>query len=206
MNERFNHDLLPVPRTTAAAEGMRRRLWTVAEIEAMVAAGIIGQDERFELIGGEVVPMSPKGAWHDNVKIEVNAHLQRTVPGDLRVAQETTLRLDESAFLEPDFIVFPRSVPLEDLCAFNVLLALEIADSSLAYDIGRKISIYAAYGMAEVWVIDARRLVTHVFRALGAEGYRQIAERPADFDLAPWRAEEIRLNLAALGLMPQREE
>jgi len=206
MNERFNHDLLPAPRTTAAAEGMRRRLWTVAEIEAMVAAGIIGEDERVELIGGEVVPMSPKGAWHESVKIAINRHLQRTVPDTFIVAPETTLRLDESGFLEPDFIVFPSTVPIESLRGFNVLLAIEVADSSLAYDIGRKISIYAAYGIPEVWVIDARRLVTHVFSALGAEGYRQIAERPADFDLVPWRAEAIRLNLAALGLAPAREE
>ena len=50
------------PETTRAAEGMPRRPWRRAEIEAMVAAGIVEEDERFELIGGEVVPMSPKGA------------------------------------------------------------------------------------------------------------------------------------------------
>ena len=44
----------------------------------MVEAGIIDEDERFELIGGEVVPMSPKGARHEMVKIELNEHLQRT--------------------------------------------------------------------------------------------------------------------------------
>jgi len=49
------------PVTTQAAEGMPRRAWTVAEVEAMVAAGIIAETERIELIGGEIVPMSPKG-------------------------------------------------------------------------------------------------------------------------------------------------
>jgi hypothetical protein len=50
------------PLTTRAAEGLERRRFSVAEIEAMVQAGVIEEDERFELIGGEVVPMSPKGA------------------------------------------------------------------------------------------------------------------------------------------------
>lgn len=109
MNERFHLDL-PWPETTQAAEGMPRRPWTVAEIEAMVQAGIIAEDERFELIGGEVVPMLPKGGRHEMVKMELNWHFQRTAPRSLWVAQETTLRLDDKSFLEPDFCVFPRSV------------------------------------------------------------------------------------------------
>ena len=60
MNTHFRPPGTPV--STRAAEGLERRVWTVAEIEAMVAAGIIDEDERFELIDGEVVPMSPKGA------------------------------------------------------------------------------------------------------------------------------------------------
>lgn len=58
----------PRDRTTQAAEGMLRRRFTVEELEAMVAAGILGEDERIELIGGEVVPMSPKGNSHEVLK------------------------------------------------------------------------------------------------------------------------------------------
>jgi hypothetical protein len=58
----------PFPTATQAAEGLPRRRWSVAEIEAMVAEGIILEDERFEMIGGEVVPMSPKGNRHELVK------------------------------------------------------------------------------------------------------------------------------------------
>jgi len=49
-------------RVTSAAEGLPRRRFTVAEVEAMVAAGVMEEDERVELIGGELVPMSPKGS------------------------------------------------------------------------------------------------------------------------------------------------
>ena len=55
-------------RVTSAAEGLPRRRFTVAEVEAMVAAGVMEEDERVELIGGELVPMSPKGLEHEVLK------------------------------------------------------------------------------------------------------------------------------------------
>ena len=57
-----------VARVTSAAEGLPRRRFTVAEVEAMVAAGVMEEDERVELIGGELVPMSPKGNHHEVLK------------------------------------------------------------------------------------------------------------------------------------------
>lgn len=204
MNERFRLDP-PWPATTQAAEGMRRRPWTVAEIEAMVKAGIIDEDERFELIGGEVVPMSPKGARHEMVKIDLNRHLQRTAADDLRIAPETTLRLDEISFVEPDFCVFPRTISPGDMRGYDVLLAIEVADTSLRYDLGRKISTYAAYGIPEVWVINANTLVTRVHRALGVAGYRDVAEFGPETELEAVRVPSIRVSLAALGLTPVKD-
>lgn len=202
MNERFQPDLV-WPATTQAAEGMPRRPWTVAEIEAMVAAGIISEDERFELIGGEVVPMSPKGARHEMVKIEVNRHLQRVAADDLSVAQETTLRLDEHAFLEPDFCVFPRSIEPGKMRGYDVLLAIEVADTSLRYDLGRKLGTYAAYGIPEVWVINAHTLVTHVRRILWSEGYRESFDVGPEETMTAIKAPSVSMSLAALGLKPQ---
>lgn len=201
MNELLRHDLF-WPETTQAADGMPRRPWTVAEIEAMVAAGIILEDERFELIGGEVVPMLPKGGRHEMVKVDLNEHFQRLGLAQLRIAQETTLRLDEKSFLEPDFTVYPRSVYPGDLRGHHVLLAVEVADISLRYDLGRKIGVYAAYGIPEIWVIDAETLVTHVFRKLGAEGYRERFEAGPDATVIAAQAPEISMNLSALGLSP----
>jgi Uma2 family endonuclease len=192
----------PMPLTTQAAEGLPRRPWTVAEIEAMVAAGIIEEGERFELIGGEVVPMLPKGGRHEMMKMELNWHFQRTAPDDLWVAQETTLRLDPKSFLEPDFCVFPRSVTPGELRGHDVLLAVEVADTSLAYDRGRKISVYAAFGIPEVWVIDANSLVTYAYRQLGAEGYRTVLEAGPAEEIAAIRAKAVRYCLGSHGLRP----
>jgi Uma2 family endonuclease len=202
MNEHLRQDLLVEPGTTMAAEGMPRRAWTVAEIEAMVEAGIIDEDERFELIGGEVVPMSPKGARHEMVKIELNEHLQKTNTSDLSIAPETTLRLDEKSFVEPDFCVFPRSIGPGDMRGYDVLLAIEIADTSLRYDLGRKIGTYAAYGIPEVWVINALTLVTRVHKQLGPEGYHSVAELGPDETIGALRVPSVSVCLSALGLRP----
>lgn len=189
-----------LPLTTQAAEGLPRRRFTVAEIEAAVRAGVIEEDERFELIGGEIVPMSPKGAVHEWIKILLNEHFQRVRPDHLLVAQETTLRLDATTFVGPDFCVFRRDLPLTKLDGPAVVLAVEVADSSLAYDRGRKISVYAAFGVREVWVIDARRVVTRVHRHLGAEGYVDVFDEPATAPLIPTLAPELAARLADLGV------
>ena len=201
MNEHANL-FPPVPETTQAAEGLPRRPWTVAEIEAMMSAGIIDEDERFELIGGEVVPMLPKGGRHEMVKVELNRHFQRTIAEDLSIAPETTLRLDLKSFLEPDFCVFPRSIAPGDMRGYDVLLAVEVSDTSLAYDRGRKIGVYAAYGIPEVWVIDANSLITQVHRHLGAEGYRTVFEAGPNEEISALRAPTVAMCLARLGLKP----
>jgi Uma2 family endonuclease len=190
------------PLTTQAAEGLPRRRWTVAEIEEMVRAGIIEEDERFELIGGEVVPMAAKGARHEQVKIALNRYFQRAAPERLEIAQETTLRLDKDSFVEPDFCVFGRGLDLRLLDGEAVLLAVEVADSSLAYDLGRKIGIYAAYGMPEVWVINATTLVTRVHRGRTASGYSELMDLTSTERLTPALVPELAVRLANLGLEP----
>ncbi|WP_036292749.1 Uma2 family endonuclease [Methylosinus sp. PW1] len=204
----MNPHLRPIglPLETQAAEGLPRRCWSVAEIEEMLRAGIIDEDERFELIGGEVVPMSPRGARHEWVKIAVNRFLIKAAPSHLEVAPETTLRLDARTFVEPDFCVFPRGLPLTALDGPAVLLAIEVADSSLAYDKGRKISVYAAFGVREVWVVDAVRAVTFIHRRLGAAGYAEIVELAGAARLEPMLAPELAFSLAELGVTPGAEK
>jgi hypothetical protein len=72
MNERLRPSSLPT--TTQAAKGLARRRFSVAEIKRMVADGIIAEDERLELMGGELVPMSPKGNRHEVVKKGLQQH------------------------------------------------------------------------------------------------------------------------------------
>ena len=188
-------------RVTSAAEGLPRRRFTVAEVEAMVAAGVMEEDERVELIGGELVPMSPKGNQHEIVKSALVDRWIRSRPDDCRLTQETTFRLSEDTYLEPDVVIYPRTSGLRGLTGVNVLLVVEIANSSLRYDTGRKAALYASFGIRELWVIDAVRLTTRVFSEPAAEGYRNAQDFSPTDRLAPLIAPDaFALRLSELEL------
>jgi Uma2 family endonuclease len=185
--------------TTTAAEGLPRRRFTVTELEKIAAAGILTRDERLELIGGELVPMSPKGNQHEVLKAALLEHWYRAKPAELMLIPETTLRLSEDTFLEPDIVVYRRADGLANLNAQTALLVVEIADSSL-YDLGLKARIYASFGVAELWVIDAVKLQTCIHRDPTPTGYRSIADFPDSTELVPNLVSGLRLTLSALDL------
>jgi Uma2 family endonuclease len=178
-------------RVTSAAEGLPRRRFTVAEVEAMVAAGVMEEDERVELIGGELVPMSPKGNHHEVLKTALLRRWYRLAPDHLDLTPETTFRLSEDTYLEPDVVIYPRTSGLRGLTGANVLLVVEIADSSLSYEIGRKAALYASFGIRELWVIDAVLLATRVFREPAADGYRNAHDAGSADRLAPLFAPDV---------------
>jgi Uma2 family endonuclease len=184
-------------RVTSAAEGLPRRRFTVAEVEAMVAAGVMEEDERVELIGGELVPMSPKGNHHEVVKTALLRRWFRAAPDAVELTPETTFRLSEDTYLEPDVVVYPSAMEPKDLNGPNVLLVVEVADSSRRYDMGRKAKLYASFGVRELWVIDAVKLTARAFREPGADGYGEARDFTANERIAPLFAPEafaLRLN------------
>lgn len=196
MNQQFRSSGLSP--TTQAAEGLPRRRWTVAEIEALVQAGIIDEHERFELIGGEIVPMNPKGIQHETLKAALNIHFAANRPVGIVFAGETTFHLDEDSFVEPDFIFFRKADGLADLSPRTALLAVEVADTSLRWDLGRKARLYANFGIPELWVIDALTEVTHVHVAPSLESYGSIRQVPASDRVASTSVPGLSVTLAGI--------
>jgi Uma2 family endonuclease len=170
----------------------------VAEVEAMVAAGIMEEDERVELIGGELVPMSPKGNHHEVLKTKLIMEWVPRLPKGVLFTPETTFRLANDTYLEPDFTFYEASPGLKGLNGGNALLVVEIGDSSFAYDTGRKAALYASFGIRELWVIHAIRLETRVFREPAAEGYSSAKTLPAAELLTPLLLPSLGLRLADL--------
>lgn len=170
---------------TNAADGLARRAFTVAEVERMVELGVIAPDERFEILGGEIVPMSPKGNRHETLKVALARRWGKQCPEDCTLAQETGLRLSDYMYMEPDFLVFSRRVALASVLGPDILLAVEIADSSLDYDLHQKSRIYAAHGVRELWVIDAGRRCTHIHLGPGLDGYAWVVFREKPERLEP---------------------
>ncbi len=186
--------------TTTAAEGLPRRCFTVAELERMVAAGILDEDERIELIGGEIVPMSPKGRHHEILKSALNLYWARRLPDALLFSGETTFRLSTDTYLEPDFVFYPKTSGWVGLNPTTAALVVEVSDTSLGYDLGRKAALYATFGIAELWVIDAVKLETRIHRDPTPTGYRSLLDLPAGQRLVPVAAAELAVTLSELEL------
>ncbi len=166
---------------TRAAEGFDRRSFTVAEILRMQDAGIISEDESFELIEGEIVPLQAKTHVHELIKSALTLRVARALPDNLWFGVETTIYLSPNTFVEPDLVVYPRGLKLEAVKGADILLAVEVALTSLAYDRGLKASLYARHGVNELWVVDAARRITFVHSGPEGDQWRSIVERaPAE--------------------------
>jgi Uma2 family endonuclease len=148
--------------TTRAADGLSRWRWTVAEIEKMAEDGYFHDDERFELVGGEIVPMSPKGIRHEAIRGMLAYHFTRQAPDGIFIVSESQFNLADDTYLEPDILVRPIAIPMAKVRGGDALLVVEVADTSLRYDLNTKTPIYAAYGVPEYWVINAGTLTTMV--------------------------------------------
>lgn len=172
---------------TRAAEGFPRRAFTVDDIARMMDAGIIGEDEKFELIEGEIVMMASKGIGHERIKSALNIAVVRALSDHLTVGVEVTLRLTDTTMLEPDIAVFPKELFKRSSSGFAKLepgeahLVIEVAATSLAYDRGLKARLYARHHVSEFWVVDANERITWVHTGPSGDGWSSIVERgPSD--------------------------
>jgi Uma2 family endonuclease len=162
---------------TRAAEGFDRRSFTVSEILRMQDAGIVSEDENFELIEGEIVPMRAKTHMHELIKSTLNIGIARALPDRLWLGVESTIYLSAETFVEPDLVIYPKGIKLEDVKGSDILLAIEVAAASLAYDRGLKARLYARHGVSGLWVVDAERRRTFIHSGPGPAGWQTIVER-----------------------------
>jgi Uma2 family endonuclease len=183
-----------------AADRWPRKTWTHHDLDRMAEAGLIAPDERVELIEGEIYPMPAKGNRHERVRLAVNVWLYEHLGRDKIVLPEAGWRPALRDYLEPDFLIVPRHVVPPEFPGSDVLLAIEIADSSFGYDTTIKRNRYAALGVMEYWVIHAWELTTRIHRAPVAGGYAQYEEQPPSARLTPSLAPELVLALTDLGI------
>jgi Uma2 family endonuclease len=203
MNDICRHALADAPpglATTMVADGWARRAWTVADVERMLEAGILREPEPFELIGGELVAMAAKNRQHEVLRTELGNYWADRRSRDLKIASETPLRLGDYDAPEPDFIIYPASLLAPDVRADTVLLVVEIADESLTIDLSTKAQRYAASGVREYWVINARTLATTIHREPQSGGYAHRRDVAATEVLTPLLAPALGVRLAELDL------
>ncbi len=192
---------IPAPQLTLPADATRR-LWTAAELRRLEVAGILHPEERVELIAGEIVAVSPKGARHEVLRNELVLLWARRLPDDIKFAEEPPLTLDERYEPEPDIILFPASLRVNEVDGNSVLLVVEIADSSLGWDLGTKAQAYAMFGVREYWVINAKTLETTVHRRPTSDSYGEIMTIPATDVMTPSLVPTLAVRVADLQIEP----
>ncbi|HEV2271948.1 MAG TPA: Uma2 family endonuclease [Steroidobacteraceae bacterium] len=153
-----------------------RRL-TVDAYYDMARTGLIGPDERVELIEGEVVRMPPIGDRHGSAVEELNELLVQAVAGRARVRCQMPVRLSNYSEPQPDFAVMRPRTGRNDRAhpsATDVFLLVEISNTTIRYDLDVKVPLYARHGVPEVWVIDLKHHKLHFYRSLLEGTYREI--------------------------------
>ena len=152
-----------------------RRRFTVHEYHRMAEAGIFHEDDRIELIDGEIVEMSPIGGRHVSCVGRFTRVLSLFVGERYLVNVQSPVRLDERREPQPDIALvqdreYGRSLP----CPGDVLLLAEVSDTSIAYDRDVKVPLYAGAGIPEVWIVDlSNEVVERCTNPSGAD-YRRI--------------------------------
>ena len=179
----------------AVAAGRR---FTVDEYLALGAAGILAKEERIELLDGEIICMAPIGNRHMNSVDWVARLMHPAIGSRAMVRVQGSIQLDDASMPEPDIAVIRlRSVnDIAPALPFDVYLLVEVADSSLEFDLGEKLARYAAAGIPEVWIANLRAGELVVNTEPEGSAYTNVRVIPLDGSVSPQAFPDVVLELA----------
>ena len=168
----MNTDVAVTPEQ-ARARAPRHR-FTVADYHRMGDAGIFHEDDRVELIDGELFQMAPIGSPHAAIVIRLNSRFGALAADRYLISPQNPLQIPPHSEPQPDIVLLrPRADGYYGslLQPSDVLLLVEVADSSLEWDRDVKIPIYGRHGVIESWLVDLEHRTVTVFRDPGQDGY-----------------------------------
>jgi Uma2 family endonuclease len=147
-------------------------------------SGVFGRSERTELIEGEIVRVTPMGSRHAWVVTRLNNALMRAGGGKFLVTSQIPVLMDNYNEPEPDICVLRNSADTSRLPnATDILLLVEVCDSSLDFDRDVKLPMYARNGVPEVWLVDCKHNEVLQFRNPTKAGYGKIVTAGIDGEL-----------------------
>ena len=182
-------------------ELLRRHRLTVDEFYRMAEVGLLAPDARVELIEGEVTDMVPVGDQHGAVVAWLMERLLRQLVGRATVWCQSTLRLSGRSAPEPDVAVLRHRADSYKAVRPNtadILLLIEVSDSSFRYDRDIKVPLYARHAIPESWIVELERPHLHIFRSPGENtySYSSKTEHPGSLHLAA--VPEVAIDLTGL--------
>jgi len=154
---------------------IRRKMFTTDEYHRMREAGILGEDEHLELIRGEIIFMAAAiGSYHAACVDKLNRIFARNLPESIIIRVQNPVRIREHSEPEPDIALLK---PRQDFYAEahpgpeDVLLIVEVSDSSLEYDRETKLPLYAKAGIGEAWIVNLKDGCVEVYTKPSEQGY-----------------------------------
>lgn len=185
-------------------EGGTARRWTRADFNRMAEAGILGDEENVELIEGEILVMSKEGPLHVAIIGALADELRASFGPSYWIRYGNPFVIDDSSEPQPDLLVVPGS-PREWQKRHpepeDSSLVVEVSDSSLNFDLGRKCRVYARAGVLEYWVIDIPNQRVHVFRDPARGRFRSETRHGTGESLKPLRGAGPAVDLSRV-LLP----
>ncbi len=182
-----------------AVELITRRRFTVDEYHRMAEAGILHEDDRIELIRGEIVQMSPIDPPHSSSVAALVDLFVRRLAGRAIVWPQNPIVIVPDSEPQPDVVLLRHRSDFYRVAhpgSGDVLLLVEIADSSLRYDRRVKLPLYAESGVAEVWIMDVEGKAVEVYRSPGPDGYRDVRRVSRGTSFAPEAFPDVLLTIA----------
>ncbi|QDU91006.1 hypothetical protein Pla175_44220 [Pirellulimonas nuda] len=191
------------PVSGATCQGPAPKRFTVAEYHRMAEAGLLEESERFELLGGEIVYMAPPGSDHGAITDRLPKFFLPRLLNRFCLRVQGAVKLSEDSEPNPDFMILTHRE--DDYRAANptpedVLLLVEVAHSSIAFDRSTKLRLYALAGISEYWVADVRRneLIVHQEPNTATGEYSAIKHHSVTQKIAPQAIPDCELDLAWL--------
>jgi Uma2 family endonuclease len=175
-----------------------KRQFSVTEYRLIADAGIFAPDDRIELLDGEIIEMPPLGSRHAACVDRLNRLFSRQVGDDVVVRIQNPLLLDERSEPLPDvqlLLGHPNRYVDEHPRPPDVLLLVEVSDSSLPYDRGVKLPAYARAGVREVWIVDLASVQVEVYSEPTAAGYQSRTVARGDYRLTPQAVASISVTV-----------
>jgi Uma2 family endonuclease len=155
--------------------------FTVDEYHRLGEAGILGEDDRVELLDGDLITMAPIGGQHRTLVDSLNLlFASRAEENRYRIGIQNPIFLGPYSEPQPDIVLYDSSVLGRHPRPNEIFLLAEVADTSLSYDLGPKLEAYARAGIREVWVIDAIRRRVLVHRQPDQDSYQTKLDVTAD--------------------------
>jgi Uma2 family endonuclease len=173
--------------------------FTVEDYYRMAEAGILHEDDRVELIDGEIIELPPIGSDHAGTVDDFADRIRGQLPPDVRVRVQNPVRLGPRTEPEPDLAVVKRQGDYYRTAhpdPEDVYLLIEVSDSTLTYDRQTKGPRYASAGIPEYWIVNLVDRVIEIYREPAADGYRSVEiARPGD-EVSPLAFPDVRIAVS----------